>query len=83
MMSKNIKEFFENEVVRMILVDFRRIPEGRLHFKKYKLSLRRCTKEEKKMQLATAMNLRKAMDEETKRERFASLVQHTARNPGT
>ena len=29
------------------------------------------------MQLATAMNLRKAMDEETKRERFA------ARNPGT
>ena len=24
------------------------------------------------MQLATAMNLRKAMDEETKRERFAS-----------
>ena len=28
------------------------------------------------MQLATAMNLRKAMDEETKRERFASCTAH-------
>lgn len=34
------------------------------------------------MQLATAMNLRKAMDEETK-ESGSLLVQHTARNPGT
>ena len=35
------------------------------------------------MRLATAMNLRKAMDEETKREAVRFLVQHTARNPGT
>ena len=64
MMSKKYKGIFWKWSSSYDFVDFRRIPEDACISKKYKLSLRRCTKEEKK--------LRKAMDEETKRERFAS-----------
>ena len=40
MMSKNIKEFFENEVVRMISKNTR----GRLHFKKIQVILKKMYK---------------------------------------
>lgn len=50
-MSKNIKDFFENEVVRMILLIFEEYQRTLAFQKNTKLSLRRCTKEEKKMQI--------------------------------